>query len=262
MAASPSLEGGMITYNLTDEQREQFRQLGKRVIRHFTPGDWQAVAAFTGTSDIVDSHPRLLRSLSFNDPDYAGNAHSVLFAIAQRNPNNGRIIEEYIVENYGEPGPAGDNISTAPSKSRQITFQPSVFEVPPGGVERNLIAVMSPFTPEFDVVFTHIEHAATLAGYRALRAKDIWQHSSVIQDVFSLIFRAHIVVCDFTGKNPNVFYEAGIAHTLGKHVVPITQNPQDIPFDLQHHRYLRYLGNQQGHVELSAELLKRFRTLS
>jgi hypothetical protein len=29
-----------------------------------------------------------------------------------------------------------------------------------------------------------------------------------------------IVVVDFDTRNPNVFYETGIAHTLGKHVVP------------------------------------------
>lgn len=94
-----------------------------------------------------------------------------------------------------------------------------------------------------------------------MRAKDIWLHPTVIQDVFSLIFRADIVVCDFTGKNPNVFYEAGIAHTLGKHVVPITQLPGDIPFDLTHHRYLAHLNNAEGRTKLTTDLATGFRSL-
>jgi nucleoside 2-deoxyribosyltransferase len=59
-----------------------------------------------------------------------------------------------------------------------------------------------------------------------------------------------------------VFYEAGIAHALGKHVVPITQNAEDIPFDLRHHRYARYLNNGEGHETLRQELVDRFRTLA
>jgi len=70
------------------------------------------------------------------------------------------------------------------------------------------------------------------------------------------------VVCDFSGRNANVFYEAGIAHTLGKHVVPITQNPEDIPFDLRHHRYARYLNNNEGCKALETDLKNRFQTLA
>ena len=58
---------------------------------------------------------------------------------------------------------------------------------------------------------------------RCLRADDIWEESTIIQDIFSLILRCEVVVIDCSGKNPNVMYEMGIAHTLGKHVVPITQ---------------------------------------
>jgi hypothetical protein len=73
-------------------------------------------------------------------------------------------------------------------------------------------------------------------GLNCDRADNIWKESAVIQDIFGLIYRSYIVVCDFTGKNPNVFYEAGIAHTLGKHVIPITQHADDIPFDLRQGR--------------------------
>ena len=90
----------------------------------------------------------------------------------------------------------------------------------------------------------------------------MWEGTTVIQDVFSLIYQSSIVVVDFTGRNPNVFYETGIAHTLGKHVVPITQNDADVPFDLRHHRYLRYLPNTEGLQELASKLTLRLTTLA
>jgi len=69
------------------------------------------------------------------------------------------------------------------------------------------------------------------------------------------------VVVDFSGKNSNVMYETGIAHTLGKHVVPITQAMADVPFDLQPHRALVYLGNAEGIAAMKKELSKRLATL-
>ena len=35
-------------------------------------------------------------------------------------------------------------------------------------------------------------------------------------------------------------YELGIAHTMGKKVILITQDVNDIPFDLRHLRHLHY----------------------
>ena len=154
-------------------------------------------------------------------------------------------------------GEVGENISTAPSKSRPIVFTPSVFEVPDNGVDGSLVAVMMPFQPQFEPVFAAIKSAAQRCGGSAVRVKDIWEHQTIIQDVFSLIFRARLVVCDFSGRNPNVFYEAGIAHTLGKIVLPITQSADDIPFDVQHHRYLHYLNNGEGLEKLESALVNK-----
>lgn len=178
--------------------------------------------------------------------------------IVEQKYDNLQVIADYIANAYGDDM---ESASTAPSRGKSILFTPSVFDVPASGTERDLIAVMTPFAPPFEAVYESIAHAGSSIGMRTLRAKDIWEHSSVIQDVFSLIYRAHIVVCDFSEKNPNVFYEAGIAHTLGKHVIPITQNPADIPFDLQHHRYFRYLNNAEGRADLKNALASRFSAL-
>ncbi len=81
--------------------------------------------------------------------------------------------------------------------------------------------------------------------------------ASIIQDVVSLIDRSRIVVCDCTDRNPNVFYEAGIAHTLGRDVILTTQSEHDIPFDLRHLRYIRYMNNAEGRTAMTTELLER-----
>jgi hypothetical protein len=92
---------------------------------------------------------------------------------------------------------------------------------------------------------------------RCRRADDIWENPAVIQDVVSLIDRSSVVIADCTGRNPNVFYEIGIAHTLGREVILITQNAEDIPFDLRHLRYVTYLNNSEGLAALVARLQPR-----
>ena len=121
---------------------------------------------------------------------------------------------------------------------------------------------MMPFRAEFTPVYKAISRACKSTGLRCLRADDIWEESALIQDIFNLVFRAQVVVVDFTGKNPNVMYETGIAHTLGKHVVPISQSLDDVPFDLTHHRVLKYLANGEGLKQLETKLAARLRLVA
>jgi hypothetical protein len=134
------------------------------------------------------------------------------------------LIEEYIDEKFGEPG---EVVSSKPIAGRRIIFAPNAFEVPDGSPDKSLVSVMMPFGAEFGGAFRSIQNACARAGLKCQRADNIWESETLIQDIFALIYRSHIVVCDLSGRNPNVFYETGIAHTLGKHVVPITQSKDD-----------------------------------
>jgi hypothetical protein len=58
-----------------------------------------------------------------------------------------------------------------------------------------------------------------------------------------------------------VFYEIGIAHSLGREVILITQSEQDIPFDLRHLRYIRYLNNAEGRAALTEALQARMQII-
>lgn len=140
--------------------------------------------------------------------------------------------------------------------------RPTVFEIPEHeNIEPALASAMMPFDSAFNAIYESIREAADNAGLRCRRADDIWENPAIIQDVVSLIDRSRIVICDCTGRNPNVFYEAGIAHTLGRDVILITQSDHDIPFDLRHLRYVRYLNNGEGRGELKQALQNRMQTL-
>jgi hypothetical protein len=129
--------------------------------------------------------------------------------------------------------------------------KPRVFSLSdPERIEPTLVSAMMPFQPPFDGVYAAPQKAADEAGLKCRRADDIWENPAVMQDVVSLIDRSRVVICDCSGRNPNVFYEIGIAHTLGREVILITQSEADIPFDLRHLRFVTYLNDGEGCEEL------------
>lgn len=228
-----------------------------RLVDKFNEGHWEELGLLTEATDIINGHDRLLRSLRWHDDDYEGNVLTVLRTIVERAPNTLQIIEHYLDDKF----PGESHYISAKPAERKITFAPHVFEVPEGYVELDLAAVMMPFAKEFDSVHTAIKQACESHRLRCVRADDIWVESVIMQDIFSLIFRAQVVIVDFTGKNPNVMYETGIAHTLGKHVVPITQSLADVPSNMGHHRVAPYLANKEGFAALRTmlkEKLKQF----
>ncbi len=140
--------------------------------------------------------------------------------------------------------------------------QPKVFSLSePEQIESVLVSAMMPFSFQFDPVYTALQEVSQQYELRCRRADDIWENPTVIQDVVSLIDKSRIVICDCSGRNANVFYEAGIAHTLGREVILITQAESDIPFDLRHLRYVLYLNNGKGLRDLKSKLEQRISAL-
>lgn len=225
-------------------------ELRERIVSHFDNGDWIAAGMLADKLDLIEGHRRLLRSLEFQDSDYSSNVLEVLREIEARNPNSLTEFETYLDEKY----PDDSHYVSAKPSEKKLTFAPHVFNVVDFSLESDLAAVMMPFAAEFNGVRNSISSACGDTGYRCVRADDIWDEPTIIQDIFNLILKARVVIVDFTGKNPNVMYETGIAHTLGKLVLPITQSIDDVPFDLRHHRVLKYLPNGEGLKKLRKQL--------
>lgn len=143
------------------------------------------------------------------------------------------------------------------------TLAPKVFRLPVEvPTEQDLVAVMMPFDARFDNVYGTLRQAVGESGMRCYRADDIWVNHHIMDDVINLIWRARIVIADMSSKNPNVFYETGIAHTLGRDVIQITQSMDDIPFDLRPIRSVTYLNNGEGLQQLKAQIVERLRYLT
>lgn len=114
--------------------------------------------------------------------------------------------------------------------------------------------VLMPFTlPWSDRIWRMLKKYVSESGLEAIRADDLYGQQ-IIEDIWEGILQARLIIADTTGKNPNVFYELGVAHTLGKPFILLTQNIDDIPLDLNRYRHIIYEDNADGYEKLSKEL--------
>lgn len=89
--------------------------------------------------------------------------------------------------------------------------------------------------------FDVIQDIAKVTGCNLIRGDNLFEPAVIVDDIWREINKAEIVIADITIHNANVFYEIGIAHTLGKKVILIKQdNGQDAPFDINLWRYYDY----------------------
>jgi hypothetical protein len=82
---------------------------------------------------------------------------------------------------------------------------------------------------------------AAAAGFQCKLSVDNAAPGDIMNQVWQDIRRSEVVVADLTEKNPNVFYEMGLAHALGKTTVIIKQkDTPPVPFDLRNYKYFEY----------------------
>jgi hypothetical protein len=135
------------------------------------------------------------------------------------------------------------------------------FGVPVAPAEPHDVFVVMPFREDLRPVWEdHIRNAVTTVGLTVARADDFFTADSVIADVWNAIFSASAIIADCTGRNPNVFYEIGVAHVLGRPVVLITQSSDDVPFDLRHIRFIEYEYTPRGMELFEQRLAETLRT--
>lgn len=102
--------------------------------------------------------------------------------------------------------------------------------------------VMMPFAAPLGGYYEKIyKPAIEKAGLIPIRAdNEIFGTGKIIDQIWSGINNARVLVAELTSRNPNVFYELGLAHALKKPVVLVSSNEADVPFDLHHIRVIYY----------------------
>lgn len=124
------------------------------------------------------------------------------------------------------------------------------------------ILVFMPFSSELEPVYEdHLKSVAQKVGKSIARADDFFTNDQIVNEIWTALLNTKLIIADCTQRNPNVFYEIGLAHAVGKPTILITQNSEDIPFDLRHRRYLKYDLTPRGMRSFEESLQKTITTV-
>ena len=109
------------------------------------------------------------------------------------------------------------------------------------GPVANECFVVMPFDPTYDQVYARvIKPAIEAAGLDCVRGDEVYAPNTIVENIWRSIRGARLVVAELSGRNPNVMYEIGLAHAIGKPIILVTRNQDDVPVDLRSVRYIYY----------------------
>jgi len=108
--------------------------------------------------------------------------------------------------------------------------------------ERKYCFVAMPFRSELNYFFLYFKrHLEESYALRVERGDANVLTKPLMDKIREQILRADLVIADVTSGNPNVFYEIGLAHAVGKPVLFLTQDaPDAAPVDVRQFEFIRY----------------------
>ena len=115
--------------------------------------------------------------------------------------------------------------------------------------------VLMPFKPEMKEVYSEVYIPVCKKNeLKCWRVDEISRPGSITKDIIEGILDADIVIADLTGRNANVFYELGIAHSTGNKTIMTAQSREDVPFDIANYRVIFYSQSITGSKDLFNKL--------
>lgn len=115
--------------------------------------------------------------------------------------------------------------------------------------------LLMPFADEMRSVHATVKDVCSRLSITCERADDIYSQRPIFATILDSILKSEVIIADLTGKNPNVFYETGIAHSLREpqSVILVSQSLDDVPFDLRHLPIVLYRLENLQKFELELE---------
>lgn len=101
------------------------------------------------------------------------------------------------------------------------------------------VFVITPFNEDFLALYDEIKETFN-ENFEFTNAGDLDNQQNILQDIVEGIHQADVIIADLTGLNANVLYELGLAHAMNKKVVIITQDINELPFDIKSYRSNEY----------------------
>lgn len=102
------------------------------------------------------------------------------------------------------------------------------------------VFILTPFNDRYLNDYKAIEQACINIGISVSRGDEERINGDILSYIVSQICSSQLIIANISGRNPNVFYELGIAQALGKPAIIVSKGAKDIPFDLKNRQIIIY----------------------
>ena len=153
------------------------------------------------------------------------------------------LIYEAVANNFAEASP----IAGATGRPKLTYVANTAF----------ILMWMDDSRPELEETCSTIKEVCATFGIKAERADDIEHQERVTDVVLEHIRESEFLIADKTGERPNVYYEIGYAHALGKHPILYRKEGTKLHFDLSVHNVPGY----RDSTHLKELLTRRFEAI-
>lgn len=201
-------------------------------------------SSLTGSEDLQDIKIAMktiraalrLRQYTYREPEAIHDEGTVLgFRPADQSENAGippSTAEDEFFNQLRKLAAVAKLVEASPAaaSTSEPNSQPSPLKSVPGTAF--IMMWMDPKRTELDDVTDTVRETFRSFGIRAVRADDIEHEGLITERVINEIRKAEFLFADLTGTRPNVYYEVGFAHALGKRVILFRKNDTDVHFDL------------------------------
>lgn len=161
----------------------------------------------------------------------------------------------------GSPRPVQSPATLPQSQPLNSPLKP-IF--PSGGVKvrlRTALVVMPLEAYWSDSLWNHLHEVLQSIGWDSRRAAALYSKDS-LDPIWQDLNEVELVIADATYKHPGVFYKVGLAHSLGKRVIFLTQHARDLPADFRRFPHIVYDNNMFGLQQLAERLIEQVRVNS
>lgn len=127
-------------------------------------------------------------------------------------------------------------------------------------LEKKSVFVLTPFSDEGTQTYDIIKKICGDVDLKCSRGDEIYHNDNILSHIIRSILQANIIIANVDGRNPNVFYELGICHVIGKPVIIVSHlgTTKDLPFDIKAKNIIFYSDKNDLQIQLKNELLKAF----
>ncbi|HBY60755.1 MAG TPA: hypothetical protein DEH78_13100, partial [Solibacterales bacterium] len=141
--------------------------------------------------------------------------------------------------------PVLEHLLAQPLEGRQV----GIIAAGPGGIrfsdfsvsgDRPRVFVAMEYREPFDTFYREVIKPQAESRYDVVRIDEKAGPGVIFQDMQREIQQADVLIAEVTPANPNVFYELGYAHALGKPTILLAQRGCDLPFDIRSYRVVFY----------------------